>query len=750
MAGGRLLAASVGVEEVKDLVRVRDVDRLAAVLEWIRAEKAPAEAIRAWVLKDRRFFDVLGAREIEEAREGGHDQWYSCGVTEWMRVMCLIALCPPVEAARAIRWGKIIDRRPEVWEPSALLVEAQPRAWVETFTSVTSGIRVPERGGLSELMFLVRRGLDAYDLPCPDGATFVEYHLGPEWDPKAMRGVLDPDRVRADRFVPDIVYRKIRLGFAAQLQDLEESLPGLLADGTLERAALIESCLESLTVATRPGSQRSVVKLVSRISLATEEIAGGLPYITGVMATRDGMVAAYLLPHAITLLEAPSDLDELARVIASRKERKQKQVLLKALRTPELQRRVGLEAVREAVDILAAGQEDSSFLSAIDKVRRDLGFDAGLESQPLPQPLGLWIVPTNLSPTRDWGRSGTYHNWRNYLLRASYEYPELFECVSDGFFGDIVREGPAPFVAQCVQMRRDGHLAINRLVRLLESGFLAGGLSVLWPAALMIAEDAATAGKTLAGMPDLLRLLARYAHEVPDGCALPPHLAALAAAPGGTKAQMEARTLGAALARVPVNNFVAQAAGVSDPRRLRGLWDVRARPEDCSWIDQYLLFGSSIAPARWEFLMYRFVGNNGGPDWGRSQILALSSTYPAAIDPRATLAPTLSCMDQGYLPLAALVVSLGYVFERGALRAMWPLSVEIAAAVCDRPRKPNGLAHLLNTLSGYAHEVPAEHRSVPGPIAALAAERGSSKSHEAARKLVQALQATEAPAMASA
>ncbi len=130
------------------------------------------------------------------------------------------------------------------------------------------------------------------------------------------------------------------------------------------------------------------------------------------------------------------------------------------------------------------------------------------------------------------------------------------------------------FVELCRQLAVAGNLAVGRCVRLLEAAFLAGGLRVLWPAALTIADNAAAAGRTPPGLPDLLRLLTRYAPEVPDGGSLPPHLDHLAAATGSTKSQLEARALGAALARVGAADFTP--GRVEKPETVvRGLWDLR-------------------------------------------------------------------------------------------------------------------------------------------------------------------------------
>jgi len=66
------------------------------------------------------------------------------------------------------------------------------------------------------------------------------------------------------------------------------------------------------------------------------------------------------------------------------------------------------------------------------------------------------------------------------------------------------------------------------------------------------------------------------------------------------------------------------------------------------------------------------------------------------------------------------------------------LGVGDAAAV--RTPKPNGLAVLLGSMADYAPEVPVTERKVPDGLRVLAAAKGSTKSHAAARSLVAQLE----------
>ena len=67
-------------------------------------------------------------------------------------------------------------------------------------------------------------------------------------------------------------------------------------------------------------------------------------------------------------------------------------------------------------------------------------------------------------------------------------------------------------------------------------------MKATWPVALTTAAISCQRPRKPPGLPDLLRLLARYAGEVPD-LQLPDQIAQLAAEKGSTKSHAEARAL---------------------------------------------------------------------------------------------------------------------------------------------------------------------------------------------------------------
>ena len=114
----------------------------------------------------------------------------------------------------------------------------------------------------------------------------------------------------------------------------------------------------------------------------------------------------------------------------------------------------------------------------------------------------------------------------------------------------------------------------------------------------------------------------------------------------------------------------------------------------------------------------------------------------ARLDPAMAAAAAVGRHEAGTLKLGLLVKTLQRLFPL-VFRGAWPSALAIADALCGVKRKPAQLPDLLRLLSAHAHEVPAElAQDLPATLVALAESRGSTKSHEAARQLVDALRAT--------
>jgi hypothetical protein len=114
------------------------------------------------------------------------------------------------------------------------------------------------------------------------------------------------------------------------------------------------------------------------------------------------------------------------------------------------------------------------------------------------------------------------------------------------------------------------------------------------------------------------------------------------------------------------------------------------------------------------------------------------------LDPAMAAAAAVGRHEAGTLKLALLTKTLQRLFPL-AFRGVWPSALAIADALCGVHRKPTQLPDLLRLLTAHAHEVPATALpELPSTLVALAERRGSTKSHAAARQLVQALRAVSA------
>ena len=106
-------------------------------------------------------------------------------------------------------------------------------------------------------------------------------------------------------------------------------------------------------------------------------------------------------------------------------------------------------------------------------------------------------------------------------------------------------------VEPCIAAAR-GRLAVSRAnlrryAEAWEQCFLEGAMRQVWPAAWGVAELASTVKPLPQGLPDLLRMLARYVPEVPGEVTVPPGIRALANGRSASKARAEARALVAAV-----------------------------------------------------------------------------------------------------------------------------------------------------------------------------------------------------------
>lgn len=115
------------------------------------------------------------------------------------------------------------------------------------------------------------------------------------------------------------------------------------------------------------------------------------------------------------------------------------------------------------------------------------------------------------------------------------------------------RFDPTLFEDSCLRLLGEGELRLARWASAWEQAALGGGLAPLWGTLVRVVDRAAGAATKPAGLSDLLAMARRYAPSVPRCSAPPPSVVALASAPAGSKAALEARA------------WVAQHAGAGLP-----------------------------------------------------------------------------------------------------------------------------------------------------------------------------------------
>lgn len=171
--------------------------------------------------------------------------------------------------------------------------------------------------------------------------------------------------------------------------DVETAVRSLVAEGLLNRDDLIDETLSALTRADRPSAQRVMAALLKAADLAGGDAATRLPLISHLMAVVHGSVTGVLL---VAALDADLDDDallDIGTVILARKEKAQKQTLLKTLSRHR--------SSATAQKLLAVASEDADAAFAA-KARSMLG--EGTPAVPSADDV-IWSIPV-----------GGYHAWR--------------------------------------------------------------------------------------------------------------------------------------------------------------------------------------------------------------------------------------------------------------------------------------------------------------------------------------------------
>jgi hypothetical protein len=557
----------VAVEQLIELIMAADVAGIDTLLRSL--DRADRAEVKRWFDGSRSWF-----RELRNESRPGETISETRGAWGWAEGICAVSLLGAVTAARRVPWADfwLHNQWPSEAGFVQLLCDAD-RDWVAAFTDAASRVGLGRNARFTNdtLSRVLRTAVVHHELPCPSGTTFLR-----EWLAGSPKGPL-LDTLQRDPLMPELLYLYLASGECGRTPGLADATLALVDEGKVDRSHLIEIVLAQLTAQQRPASQRVFAELVRGLGVRAAEVPGGLSYLVGVIATSQGAVGQVLLPLAIDLLQDAADLTELASVIAGRPERKQKDVLLSALQSEQLRHRVGDPSTLEALRTLGA-DDDVAFAARVAKARAELG-DAPAAEPTSGMSLGLWTQsPAAVSTERvllHWWYSDLAGTWRKLLGQSppgnnavtSWAINATLNEIANGRFDFAILAGDAHVLLSA------GKLSVPRTSRLLEDLFLGGAMRQAWPVALSLADEACAGARRPAGLEALLRMLSRYAREAPRQ-QLPAHVEALAAGTGESKAEQEARALGAALSREPLADYVTRIRMATDGPSLtiRGLW----------------------------------------------------------------------------------------------------------------------------------------------------------------------------------
>jgi len=605
-------------------------DRVAA---WELLDSLTGDDLReakTWFATSKRWFDRLD-EEITFSGVDHDDRFVNREEAQWIVASCALVLAGPATAARRVPWGDLWDYRTEVGEGDFVhRLWEKDRDWASGFVDVAAGLCLgadDRRHAGATLSRVLRAVVVHHGLPCPTGDAFLDAWLsgtpglvGMNWRDKTAPGL--DEWLRHDPLMPDVLIHRLSAGLCIEAW-LTPHIVTAVRSGVVSRDVVVGTVLAALTRAQRPAAQQVFAGVLDGIDLDADEIPGGLTFVLGVMATSKGAVSKALLPRALALVSTPDELHDLVQLVASRTEKNHKVTLLKAL-TPGLASRVGEEAVRSALEILAA-DEDAAF---VERVRRVLDRAGGSAPEAAPattgaQPTGLWdLDPTPSGADHRPPYASSPPTWQQLFGRNRVDLSDREIAWSVQTTLQALKEDPEAWRAGAtdalVALVASGSLMPVRVARVFGDWFVNGGLRDTYPVALWLAGECAAQSRAMAGLSDLLRILGQFAPEIPGDRRpeMPPALVALGARDGRTKAQTEARRLGALLtdaadpdAWVAQVRAAAPSTSASAEPEPRGLWrDLVPREPDPADLPTSDLSGSAVDPASLRALVAKAFG----------------------------------------------------------------------------------------------------------------------------------------------
>ncbi|MGY6500685.1 MAG: hypothetical protein ACXIVQ_07345 [Acidimicrobiales bacterium] len=324
---------------------------LGALDAWLEAaDEAQLRRAVAWQRADKTRLDYRS-----------DEPWATNRARRWTSTLLVVSTAAPAAAVKGLDWNDLWYVGDDERELLRRAVLRRPRDWAEAFVAASARVKLVRRRETMTATFLFEM-LDVlvrhHDLPVPDGDSFLN----------GWARVGSPPH---DPYLPHLIGPLLSSSHLRHRPDLWSTIEASLASGEITREAAIEGALDGLTTARPATAQRVLADVLDKLALGPEEITGRLPLFESALATADSTIAAVLLPHAVSLVRDPIDLDDLAAVVAGRTEKKLRSQFLTLLRDADLRVRLGDDAVLRALDHLAEGA-DADLRERIDRVRRTL------------------------------------------------------------------------------------------------------------------------------------------------------------------------------------------------------------------------------------------------------------------------------------------------------------------------------------------------------------------------------------------
>ena len=347
----------VNVADVEDLIGDPPFDSLVdkpdlnALDAWLEAaDDAQLRRAAAWHRKHK-----AALRELQSG-----EQWENNRARVWAATLLVASTAAPGEAVTGLRWNEWWFVRGDERELLSRALLRRSREWAAAFVPRAARVKLGRRLEPSTAPFLFEM-LDMlvrhHDLPVPEGDAFLN-----GW---ARVGS------RADWYLPVLLGPLLRSSHLRHRPDLPAVIEASIAAGEITRASVVAAALEALATIVQPSAQRVLADVLTTSALTPDELAGRLPLLKSSLATAHGSITAVLLPLAVSLGGDAADLDEIAAIVASRPEKRQRDTLLYLLQDRDLRMRLGDDAVRGALDHLYEC-DDAALRERVVRFRRTL------------------------------------------------------------------------------------------------------------------------------------------------------------------------------------------------------------------------------------------------------------------------------------------------------------------------------------------------------------------------------------------